>query len=71
MKHDAQYLKKTSVVLTNDLTRYHKSLVVGVKGITVGRASQAVYNQGYNDRFVCVRFPETTRDILWESLELV
>jgi hypothetical protein len=71
MKSDDKYLKDTNVVLTEDLTRYHKSLVKGVKGVTVGRATQAFFNDGYNSRFIKVKFPETTIDVLWRGLELV
>lgn len=71
MKPDEKYLKNTKVVLTDDLTRYHKSLVKGVTGITAGRATQAFFNDGYNSRFVKVKFPEITIDILWRGLELV
>jgi hypothetical protein len=71
VKPDTKYLKGTKVVLTDDLTRYHKSLVKGIVGVTVGKATQAFYNDGYNDRFVKVKFPETTIDILWRGLELV
>lgn len=71
MKQSDEYLKGYEVVLTDDLTRYHKSLVKGTKGITAGKASQAFFNEGYNSRFVKVKFPEITIDILWRGLELV
>jgi hypothetical protein len=66
-----EYKKGSKVVLTKDLTRYHKSLVKGVEGITVGTASQAYFNLDINDRFVKVKFPEVTIDILWDGLELI
>jgi hypothetical protein len=71
MKPDDKYLKNTKVILTDDLTRYHKSLIKGVTGITVGKATQAFFVDGYNSRFVKVKFPEVTIDILWKGLELV
>lgn len=71
MKQDVKYLRDTKVVLTDDLTRYHKSLIKGSCGITVGEATQAFFNSGYNDRFVKVRFPEVTIDVLWRGLELI
>lgn len=71
MKPDDKYLKNTKVILTDDLTRYHKSLIEGVTGITVGKATQAFFVDGYNSRFVKVKFPEVTIDILWKGLELV
>ena len=71
MKQDAKYLKNTEVVLTDDLTRYHKSLIKGSSGITVGEATQAFFNSGYNDRFVKVKFPEVTIDVLWKGIELI
>jgi hypothetical protein len=71
MKQDAKYLKNTEVVLTDDLTRYHKSLIKGSRGITVGEATQAFFNSGYNDRFVKVKFPEVTIDVLWKGIELI
>ena len=70
MKPGDKHLKNTKVVLTEDLTRYHKSLVKGTKGITAGKASQAFFNDGYNSRFVKVKFPDITIDILWKGLEL-
>lgn len=71
MKPDIKYDCGAKVVLTYDLTRYHKSLVKGSKGITVGRATQAFFNDGYNSRFVKVKFDEITIDILWKGLELI
>jgi hypothetical protein len=71
MKADDKYLKGANVVLTEDLTRYHKSLIKGVTGTTVGKATQAFFNDGYNSRFVKVKFPDVTIDILWRGLELV
>ena len=71
MKQDLKYLNGYKVVLTQDLTRYHKSLVKGVEGVTVGRATQAYFDECYNNRFVKVKFPETTIDLLWKGLELV
>jgi hypothetical protein len=49
MKQNTEYLKNTEVVLTDDLTRYHKSLIKGSRGITIGEATQAFFNSGYND----------------------
>jgi hypothetical protein len=57
--------------LTDDLTRYHKSLIKGSRGITVGEATQSFFNSGYNDRFVKVKFPEVTIDVLWKGIELI
>jgi hypothetical protein len=71
MKYDEKYLKGAKVILTDDLTRYHKSLVKGAIGKTVGKATQAFFNDGYNDRFVKVQFPDITIDLLWKGLELV
>ncbi|MDD2251294.1 MAG: hypothetical protein PHE92_09405 [Candidatus Cloacimonetes bacterium] len=71
MKQNTEYLKNTKVVLTDDLTRYHKSLIKGTLGITVGEATQAFFNSGYNDRFVKVEFPEVTIDVLWKGIELI
>lgn len=71
MKPNANYLKNKEVVLTDDLTRYHKSLIKGSRGITIGEATQAFFNSGYNDRFVKVKFPEVTIDVLWKGLELI
>lgn len=71
MKQNTEYLKNTEVVLTDDLTRYHKSLIKGSRGITIGEATQAFFNSGYNDRFVKVKFPEITIDVLWKGLELI
>jgi hypothetical protein len=55
------------VKLINDSTRYHKSLKVGVEGVTVGR--QDVWSRGSQNRFITVKFPEVTLDILWINLE--
>jgi hypothetical protein len=52
------------VRLTEDLTRYHPSLVPGVEGHTCG-------DSRLGDRFVVVRFPKTTLDILWKGLEII
>lgn len=71
MKQDVKYLRNAKVVLTDDLTRYHKSLVKGSRGITVGEATQAFFNSGYNDRFVKVKFPEVEIDVLWKGIELI
>ena len=71
MKSDEKYLVDTKVILTSDLTRYHKSLIKGSEGITTGKATQAIFIDGYNSRFVKVRFKEITIDILWKSLELL
>jgi hypothetical protein len=71
MKSNLKYLKNTEVVLTDDLTRYHKSLIKGSRGITIGEATQAFFNSGYNDRFVKVKFPEVTIDVLWKGIELI
>lgn len=70
MKQNYEYLNGTKVVLTDDLTKYHKSLVKGVIGITVGEATQMMFNRCYNDRFVKVKFPEITIDVLWKGLEV-
>lgn len=56
-------MRKLPVKLTTDLTRYHPSLIKGVEGVTVGRSRMG-------DRFVMVQFPETTLDILWQSLKI-
>jgi hypothetical protein len=69
MKPDTKFLRDTEVILTDDLTRYHKSLIKGIVGITVGKATQSAFMSGYNDRFVKVKFPEITIDILWKGLE--
>jgi hypothetical protein len=68
---DDKHLKGSHVVLTKDLTRYNKALIKGAMGTTVGKATQAFYNDGYNSRFVKVKFPTITIDILWDGLELV
>jgi len=56
------------VRLRVDLTRYRSELVAGVEGTTVGAAG--LWSSG-SDRFVGVRFPSTTIDVLWESLEII
>jgi hypothetical protein len=71
MMADDKYLKGAHVALVKDLTRYNKELLKGSVGTTVGRATQAFYNDGYNSRFVKVKFPTVTIDILWDGLELV
>ena len=71
MKLEVNYLKETKVVLTDDLTKYHKSLVKGSCGITVGEATQLFTMKSYNDRFVKVKFPEVTIDVLWKGIELI
>ena len=71
MKQDSKFISGAKVRLTEDLTRYHKSLVVGLEGITVGKATQAYFNNGYNDRFVKVKFKDVTIDLLWKGLELI
>ena len=58
----------TRVRLKVDLTRYHTSLKVGVEGVTAGRQGLWSRNQ---DRFITVRFPETTLDTLWKSLGVI
>jgi hypothetical protein len=65
-----KYLVGTPVVLTDDLTRYHPSLIKGSKGVTVGGATQTPSFRGYNSRFVKVQFEEVLIDILWKGLEL-
>ena len=52
------------VRLTADLTGYHSSLVPGVEGHTCGHSN-------LGDRFVMVRFPGTTLDVLCKSLEII
>jgi hypothetical protein len=52
------------VRLKVDLTKYHPDLVAGVEGDTVGAIG--LWCRG-SDRFVGVRFPSTTLDILWDS----
>ena len=71
MKYDEKYLKNMEVVLTDDLTRYHKSLIKGIRGTTIGEATQMSFNRVYNSRFVKVKFPDVTIDVLWKGLELV
>lgn len=56
------------VRLEVDLTRYHPSLVRGLEGETIGMFGE--WSRG-SDRFVGVRFPEKTLDVLWESLRAV
>jgi hypothetical protein len=58
----------TNVRLTVDLTRYHPSLKVGVEGVTIGAYGK--WSRMY-DRFTGVRFPQTTLDVAWSSLEVV
>ena len=70
MKPDQRFIYGTDVILTTDLTRYHRSLVGGCIGTTVGEATIALHNLDYNFRFVKVKFPEVTLDILWKSLEI-
>jgi hypothetical protein len=55
------------VKLTQDLTRYHKSLVVGAEGMTLGFIMMWSRNQP--ERFVTVKFKEITLDVLWKGLE--
>lgn len=56
----------TKVKLKVDLIKYHPSLKVGIKGVTAGR--QGIWSRN-QDRFITVKFPEHTLDVLWESLE--
>ena len=68
MKHTkASEERGLKVKLTDDLTRYHKSLVVGTIGTTCGLCG--LWSLQQSDRFVTVRFPEITLDILWKGLE--
>lgn len=69
MKYDPKNERGLKVRLTNDLTRYHKSLVIGSIGKTVGH--QFMWSRNYYDRFVTVQFKETTLDVLWKGLEPV
>jgi hypothetical protein len=56
------------VKLTCDLTKYHSSLTVGVIGEVLGPYGQ--WSSSF-DRFILVRFPQVTLDILWANLEAV
>lgn len=56
------------VRLNTDLTRYHRSLVAGTEGITREGGGSCVRG---SDNFVSVRFPNTTLDILWRSIDFV
>jgi len=58
----------TKVKLKVDLTKYHSSLKVGTKGITVGR--QGIWSRN-QDRFITVKFPKYTLDVLWNGLEII
>ena len=56
MKPDSKYINETKVILTKDLTKYHKSLIKGSIGTTLGEATQMMFNRGYNSLFVKVKF---------------
>lgn len=58
----------TKVKLKVDLTKYHPSLKVGMKGVTAGR--QGIWSRN-QDRFITVRFPKHTLDVLWDGLEII
>lgn len=58
----------TKVKLKVDLTKYHPSLKVGIKGVTAGR--QGIWSRN-QDRFITVKFPKHTLDVLWDGLEIV
>lgn len=58
----------TKVKLKVDLTKYHQSLRIGVKGVTIGRQCMWSRNQ---DRFITVKFPKYTLDVLWDGLEII
>jgi hypothetical protein len=57
------------VRLTTDLTKYHRDLLPGVEGHTVGQSG--MWSRG-SDRFIGVHFPNVgTFDVLWDSLEII
>jgi len=56
------------VKLTTNLTQYHPSLLPGLEGLTIGQYGKW---SRHNDRFIGVKFPATTLDVLWESLEII
>ena len=58
----------TKVKLKVDLTKYHPSLKIGIKGVTAGR--QGIWSRN-QDRFITVRFPKHTLDVLWDGLEII
>lgn len=57
------------VKLSADLTRYHPSLKPGVIGEIIGQYGK--WSCGFEDRFIGVRFPEHTLDVLWTSFEII
>lgn len=69
MKPDFPIKIGKRVILTDDLTRYHRSLSKNEIGTIVGSATQAIFNSGYNDRFVKVKFEYVTIDVLWKGID--
>lgn len=57
------------VALKEDLTLYHKSLVNGNEGLTVGYMGKLSRNQP--DKFIMVCFPEITLDVMWKRLKIL
>ena len=68
MSNKSEYGLK--VRLKVDLTNYHPSLVVGSEGETCGRGGLGSWSHAH-DRFIMVRFPGCTLDVLWESLQII
>ena len=62
-------MKDKKVILVEDLTRYHNSLIKGSVGFVIGKATQSKHT-GYNSRFVKVKFNEITIDVLLKGLEV-
>lgn len=60
--------RSIKVRLKTDLTQYGAGLLPGTEGYTAGR--QGMYSRG-SDRFITVRFPTSTLDVLWDSLEII
>jgi hypothetical protein len=67
MKYDSKNLVGLKVKLTTDLTKYHRSLVVGHPGITMG--GHGLWSKNQPSRFVTIKFKDVILDILWSGLE--
>jgi hypothetical protein len=68
MKEEFKNETGCKVRLTKDLTQYHNSLKIGIVGTTVGR--KGIWSKNAT-RFITVKFPEHTLDVLWSGLEKV
>lgn len=60
---------KIRVELKDDLTKYHKDLVIGRQGYAIGK--YGVYSRS-SDNFITVEFDNSiTLDVLWRGLEII